>query len=133
MNQKLLLSLSVILVLTGCFSKATNEKSAQAQKNANYVIDNLDKPTVAQHFPEKYFRAADITGLIESLKDCDWVHKERKLVSSVITYHTSRGTSTILVYDCNSHCGQYRFTLVYNLDGPAPVLQRLNTHKFISQ
>ncbi|NML41111.1 hypothetical protein HHL17_28210 [Chitinophaga sp. G-6-1-13] len=57
MYNKLLLSLSVILIFTGCFSKETNAKREKAKKDAEYIVNNLDKPAVTKHLPEKHFSA----------------------------------------------------------------------------
>ncbi|NML41112.1 hypothetical protein HHL17_28215 [Chitinophaga sp. G-6-1-13] len=65
---------------------------------------------------------------MESMKDCDWSHKEGGLVSYSTNYNNGK-TTALFVYDCKSRCGNFRFKLVYSLDGVAPELTDMNVER----
>jgi hypothetical protein len=112
----------LLALLTSCNIKNKLERQEKAQKDANFIIDNLDKSEVISHFPEKYFPKDQTEKLMENLiGNCDWSNKKGHFVD--YTTIMDNGKNEIaFIYEYFLKCDSIRFILVYNIDDNDPLL-----------
>ena len=104
------------------------EKLGLAQKDADYIIENLDKDIVLQKFPEKNFQNREqlknIVGGIS--QNCDWRNRDGKFVDFCTMKEIGGIYSTAFIYEYYLKCDSLRFILIYYMDKDKPELFKMN-------
>lgn len=122
MYRKLTLSLATMLFFSfSCNTSNEMKKISIAQKDADYIIANLDKQEVLSHFPEKNFSKQEMAIIIDNIsKTCDWPNRKGRFIDYV-TYHGKRSAKNVaFVYEYFLKCDSVRFVLIYDMDQKEP-------------
>jgi hypothetical protein len=112
----------LLTLLTSCNIKDKIEKQEKAQKDADFIIDNLDKSDVIKHFPESYFPKDQTEKLIKDLSEnCDWSHRNGHFIDYTTIMDDGKN-EIAFIYEYFLKCDSIRFILVYNIDENEPLL-----------
>src|SRR5690606_12535043 len=81
MKKSIITIIGLTLLFTSCNLKGKMEKHNKAQKESDYIMENLTSSEILNKFPEKYFPKDQTKKLFEDIKtNCDWENKEGKFV-----------------------------------------------------
>lgn len=126
MNKISILILGLIFILSSCNISGKMEKHNQAQKKADFIVDNLTQPEVQNEFPEKYFPKDQTIKLLNDLKtNCNWENRKGKFVDFFTIYDNGKN-STAYIYEYFLQCDSLRFVFIYDMDQKTPELFKLN-------
>ncbi|PJR03170.1 hypothetical protein [Avrilella dinanensis] len=126
MKKNILAIIGLTLLFTSCNIKGKMEKHNKAQKESDYIMENLTSSEILNRFPEKYFPKDQTEQLFEDIKtNCDWENKEGKFVD-FFTMNNNGKNSTAYIYEYFLKCDSLRFVLIYDMDQEEPELFRLN-------
>ena len=121
-------SLSLIgcaVLIAGCGTQEKLEKIAKAEKDAAFIMANLDKEAVLTHFPAASFPANQVGTLKAIVADagtkCDWQGKKGKFVD-FCTISENGNDGIAYIYEYFLKCDSLRFVLLYNLEPKEPQL-----------
>lgn len=123
MYYKLSILLLLSWLLSGCSAKTIHNADA-AEKEARYIVDNLDKPAIIQYFHEQYFNPDRVNDLIKRMQDCHWHEKECRRTSTEVNYSSGKNTAGF-GFECKSSCGEISLTLFFNIDNDKPELSNI--------
>ena len=109
-------------VLTSCNIKDKLDKHEKAQKDADFIMNNLNKSEVVSHFPESSFPKEQTERLLGDIsRNCDWSNRNGHFVD--FTTMMNNGKSNVaFIYEYFLKCDSLRFILVYNIDDKEPKL-----------
>ena len=124
----IILGIILIVGLLFYFGTKKLERNNLAEKNANYIIENLDDDIVLKEFPEKNFK--DTEQLRKILTDiaqkCEWENRDGKFVDFFTMKDIGGINSTAFIYEYYLKCDSLRFILIYNVDKQKPELFKMN-------
>ena len=110
----------VLVILIGIISfygykKMQNFKLAQEQ--ADYIMNNLDNPKVADKFPAKYFPKEQIAPILMDIRNkCDWKNKDGKFVDFFTQKNVGGTDQNAFIYEYYLKCDSLRFILAFSTD-----------------
>ena len=124
----ILIGLLLIVGLLFYFGNKKMEKNNLAEKNANYIIENLDKDEVFKEFPESNFKDREqLKNLLGGIKEnCEWKNRDGKFVDFFTMKDIGGINSTAFIYEYYLKCDSLRFILIYNVDKDKPELFKMN-------
>lgn len=124
----ILIGLLLIVGLLFYFGNKKMEKNILAEKNANYIIENLDKDEVFKEFPESNFKDREqLKNLLGGIKEnCEWKNRDGKFVDFFTMKDIGGINSTAFIYEYYLKCDSLRFILIYNVDKDNPELFKMN-------
>ncbi len=124
----ILIGLLLIVGLLFYFVNKKMEKNNLAEKNANYIIENLDKDEVFKEFPESNFKDREqLKNLLGGIKEnCEWKNRDGKFVDFFTMKDIGGINSTAFIYEYYLKCDSLRFILIYNVDKDKPELFKMN-------
>lgn len=124
----ILIGLLLIVSLLFYFGNKKMEKNNLAEKNANYIIENLDKDEVFKEFPESNFKDREqLKNLLGGIKEnCEWKNRDGKFVDFFTMKDIGGINSTAFIYEYYLKCDSLRFILIYNVDKDKPELFKMN-------
>jgi hypothetical protein len=113
------------LLLGGCGMQEKQEKIDKAEKDAAYIMKNLDKQEVLTHFPPASFpgKSMETMKLIvsETGPKCDWSNRNGKFVD-FCTISDNGKDRIAYIYEYFLKCDSLRFIMLYDLEPKEPVL-----------
>lgn len=120
-----MISIIIAIVSLGCKNL---DKHMMAQKDADYIINNLDKKFVIERFPSQNFQDKQtleniLTGIREH---CEWKHRNGKFVDFCRIKNLNGGDATAYIYEFYMKCDSIRFILFYDMDKKEPELYHFN-------
>jgi hypothetical protein len=117
--------LACALLFAGCNTQEKLEKVAKAEKDAAFIMANLDKEAVLSHFPAASFPANQVGTLKAIVADagtkCDWQGKRGKFVD-LCTISENGNDGIAYIYEYFLKCDSLRFIMLYNLESKEPQL-----------
>jgi hypothetical protein len=114
--------LTSIALLTGCNVKDKMEKHNKAQADADFIMNNLNKPDILSRFPTKNFPADQFPPFLDTLKShCDFDNKRGKFVDFFTMVNNGKH-QTAYIYEYILNCDSIRFIYTYDLDQKEPEL-----------
>lgn len=117
--------LACTVILAGCGTQEKLEKIAKAEKDAAFIMANLDKEAVLSHFPAASFPANQMGTLKAIVADagtkCDWQGKRGKFVD-FCTISENGNDGIAYIYEYFLKCDSLRFVMLYNLGPKEPQL-----------
>jgi len=117
--------LACTVLLAGCGTQEKLEKIAKAEKDAAFIMANLDKEAVLAHFPAASFPANQVGTLKAIVADagtkCDWQGKRGKFVD-FCTISENGNDGIAYIYEYFLKCDSLRFVMLYNLEPKEPQL-----------
>ena len=124
----ILIGLLLIVGLLFYFGNKKMEKNILAKKNANYIIENLDKDEVFKEFPESNVKDREqLKNLLGGIKEnCEWKNRDGKFVDFFTMKDIGGINSTAFIYEYYLKCDSLRFILIYNVDKDNPELFKMN-------
>lgn len=124
----ILLGIILIVGLLFYFGNKKVERNNLAEKNANYIIENLDDDIVLKEFPENNFKDRDQLRktLTDIAQKCDWENRDGKFVDFFTMKDIEGINSTAFIYEYYLKCDSLRFILIYNVDKDKPELFKMN-------
>lgn len=124
----ILLGLLLIVGLLFYFGNKKLERNNIAEKNANYIIENLDNDEVYKEFPEANFKDREqLKNLLEGIKkNCEWKNRDGNFVDFCTMKDIGGINSTAFIYEYYLKCDSLRFILIYNVDKDKPELFKMN-------
>lgn len=124
----ILLGLILIVGLLFYFGNKNMERNNLAEKNANYIIENLDNDEVLKEFPEANFKDREqLKNILGGIKqNCDWKNRDGKFVDFCTMKDVGGINSTAFIYEYYLKCDSLRFILIYNVDKDKPELFKMN-------
>ena len=96
----------LIIGIVGFFGWRKMKKMNLAQEQANYIMENLDKPNIGEKFP--------IIGGIR--QNCDWKNKDGKFVDFFTQKNIGGIDQTAFIYEYYMKCDSLRFILSFNTE-----------------
>ncbi len=122
-NLKLMIIfLTAIWLLSGCGMKEKKEKHDKAQADADFIMNNLNKPGILDHFPVKNFPIGEFSPFLDTLKHhCDFDTKRGKFVDFFDMVNDGKD-QTAYIYEYILNCDSIRFIYTYDLDKKEPEL-----------
>lgn len=121
-----------ILLMTVFMYACTNrmEKFDLAKKDADYIIENLDKDHVIAKFPEKHFPKDQTKIILSDIKNnCNWSQKKGSFDDYIEVY--SNGEQQIsVIYKYETDCGKLKFNLTYIFPNEKPELFKIGIDSF---
>jgi hypothetical protein len=120
-----------IITIIGFLFYSGNKKleiNKLAEKNANYIIENLDKEEIFKEFPESNFKDREqLKNLLGGIKqNCNWSKRDGKFVDFCTMKDIGGINSTAFIYEYYLKCDSLRFILIYNVDKEKPELFKMN-------
>jgi hypothetical protein len=114
--------ITVIGLLISCNVKEKMEKHNKAKADADFIMNNLNKPGTSDRFPVKYFPRDKFQPFLDTLtKNCDFDSKQGKFVD-FFTMLTNGKSHTAYIYEYILDCDSLRFIYVYDFDAKEPEL-----------
>lgn len=131
--NKMILHKKCILIITGfavlftsCDFREKMAKHNKAQKQSDYIMDNLIKSEVFKEFPVKYFTKEKTETLLGEIKaNCDWSNRKGKFVD-YFTMNNNGKNRTAYIYEYFLKCDSLRFILIYDMEQKDPELFQFN-------
>jgi hypothetical protein len=116
----------LLIVLAGlficCGVKEKMEKHEKAKENADFIMANLNSPTIIEQFPEKYFPRPQVKPFLDTLsRRCDFSSKLGRYVD-FFSMNNNGKNQTAYIYEYILNCDSLRFIYIYNLDTEKPEL-----------
>ena len=109
-------------LLTNCNVKDKLEKQKKAQKDADFIITNLDKRDVFAHFPVNIFPKEQTEKLLGDIsKNCDWTNRKGNFIDYTTILDNGK-EEVAFIYEYFLKCDSIRFILIYNIDEKEPKL-----------
>ncbi|WP_300672753.1 hypothetical protein [Soonwooa sp.] len=104
------------------------KKSNLAQKNADYIIENLDNETILKEFPTKNFpNKSQVQQVVAGIaKNCDWKNRDGKFVDFYTMKNIGGTDQTAYIYEYYLKCDSLRFIFTYNMNNEKPELYRFD-------
>lgn len=116
----------MIALLSHCNVKEKMQKLDKAKKNADFIMNNLNRPEVIQQFPEKYFPHELLKPAIDSLNvHCDLDKKDGKFVDFFTMLNNGK-SRTAYIYEYFLNCDSLRFIYIYDFETTEPELMQFN-------
>lgn len=116
---------SFSLFVAGCGMQEKQEKIAKAEKDAAFIMANLDKEAVLSHFPAASFPVSQLgplKSLISSVGPrCDWPGRQGKFVDFCSISNNGKN-SIAYIYEYFLKCDSLRFVMLYDLEPKQPQL-----------
>lgn len=126
MKKNVLTIICLTFLVISCNLKGKMEKHDKAQKESDYIMDNLTSPEVSKKFPEKFFPKDQTKKLFGDIKaSCDWENRKGKFVD-FFTMNNNGKNSTAYIYEYFLKCDSLRFVLIYDMEQEEPELFKLN-------
>lgn len=124
----ILLALLLIVLLLSYLGNKKLERNRLAEKNANYIIENLDKEEVLKEFPEANFKDREqLKNILGGIRqNCEWKNRDGKFVDFFTMKDVGGINSTGFIYEYYLKCDSLRFILIYNVDKDKPELFKMN-------
>jgi hypothetical protein len=118
-----------IVPLASCFSKQQLKKKQAAKVDADYIIENLNKEDVKNHFPTATFPVEQTNTILAQLSiNCDWAHRQGKYVDQA-TINSNGQDYVAFIYEYILKCDSIRVILMYNLERAKPELTDFKLEK----
>lgn len=112
--------LGVIVILVGTvsyFGWRKMQKFNLAKEKADYLMENLEKPNIAEKFPQQYFPKEQLEPILNDIRNkCDWKHRDGKYVDFFTSNSVNGINQTSFVYEYYLKCDSLRFILSFNAD-----------------
>ena|SRR5690606_10298083 len=120
-----------VVIIIGILFFIANGKMKKldlAQKNADYIIENLDNENVLKEFPDKNFSdKTQIQQIIAGIsQNCDWKKRDGKFVDFFTMKNIGGADQIAYIYEYYLKCDSLRFILTYDIDNEKPELYRLD-------
>ena len=125
MKRLNIILLIIILFLVSCVQ---NTRINAAKKKADFIINSLDQSDVIKYFPQTKFDSGIVKSFIKkNIGNCNW--KAKKLIKFSTQNIDINSTKEVnFIYDYLIDCGEFRFSLSFNLDEQNPLF-----HYFLIQ
>jgi hypothetical protein len=117
-------AMAIILItgLAACGLSEKMEKHNKAKENADFIMANLNSPTIIEHFPEKYFPREQTRPFLDTLtKRCDFTSKLGRYVD-FFSMNINGKNQTAYIYEYILNCDSLRFIYIYDLEQKDPEL-----------
>ncbi|WP_035564397.1 hypothetical protein [Hymenobacter sp. IS2118] len=113
------------VALSGCNIQEKQEKISKAEKDAAYIMANLDKPEVLTHFPAESFSGKSMEMVKAMVSEvgpkCDWSNRNGKFVD-FCSISNNGNSSIAYIYEYFLKCDSLRFVMLYDLEPKEPRL-----------
>lgn len=122
MKKNLVFPFILILILTSCNFNQSIKLQEEARKNADFIIENLDKQEVVNQFPKEFFpNTLQIKQFIDELRlQCGYKSRIGKFVDQFTERNLGAKQDRIsFIYEFYLLCDSLRFTLTYTLHDSA--------------
>lgn len=117
-----LLFVVVVGILSKCSIRERMQNHDPARANADYIMNNLNKPKIIREFPEDYFPAGQMKVFLQTLtSECDLANKKGKFVD-FFSMERNGESLTAYIYEYFLNCDSLRFIYIYNVTSKEPKL-----------
>lgn len=110
----------IVILIVGIFGFIGWQKMKKfnlLQEKANYIIENLDNPSISKEFPEKYFPNEQLEPILGGIRqNCDWKNKDGKFVDFFTSKNIGGIDQTAFIYEYYLKCDSLRFILSFNVE-----------------
>jgi hypothetical protein len=113
-NKTIIIIFSVLIIfLSGCVS---NGKRNEARGKLKTLLKDIEKGTIYEDFPVKYYTKKQLDLLVTVLRDtCQFSKRRCSYFRETFESNLGRPDKAIFVFDCCLKCDSMRFTITYNL------------------
>jgi Na+-transporting NADH:ubiquinone oxidoreductase subunit NqrC len=110
-------SIAIVVLSLGYYGWKNMQELDSAQRQADYIMDNLDDPNVISKFPEKYFPKNQISPILQGINEkCDWKNRDGKFVDFFTQKNIGGTDQNAFIYEYYLKCDSLRFILSFSAD-----------------
>lgn len=114
--------LAIIASFISCGVQEKLEKHAKAQADAEFIMNNLNKPETIDRFPIKYFPREQFRPFLDTLTTkCDFDSKQGKFVDYFSMSNNGKYQSAY-IFEYFLNCDSLRFIYIYDFETKEPEL-----------
>jgi hypothetical protein len=110
----------VLIIIVGVISFYGYRKMQNfnlAKEKADYIINNLDNPNIAEKFPVKFFPKEQLDPVLIGIREkCDWKSKDGKFVDFFTQKSVGGIDQNAFIYEYYLKCDSLRFILSFNTE-----------------
>jgi len=120
---KLICIVFLILFINSCDMKESFQKHNEAQKQADYIVNNLGREEILEKFPENFFDRNETKKIIDYLvQKCDWENRDGKFVDFFTIGKIGKVEQTGFIYEYYLKCDSIRAILIFDMNKKIPEL-----------
>ena len=124
---KLICIVFLMLFINSCDMKESLQKHDEAQKQADYIVNNLGREEILEKFPEIFFERNETKKIIDYLvQKCDWENRDGKFVDFFTVGKIGKVEQTGFIYEYYLKCDSIRAILIFNMNKKIPELFAFN-------
>lgn len=126
--MKHLLIILITILLTSCGLKSKMETHDNAQKEADYIIENFTNyDLIKDKLPEKHFQPSQTREFISNIEQsCNWSNRKGKFVDFYTMKNIGGTDQTAFIYEYFLDCDSLRVILIYNITKNSSELFKIN-------
>jgi len=89
----------------------------EARSRADYIIEHFTDPTVLEYFPPENFDNDKVIEIQQIMDNCRWGLRRGGFEGARLQWAIFGKSLGYFVYEYSLACGNFRFTLVFELEG----------------